>query len=82
MTTSKSNTEKKLPPKKEDQIVEVNFREVVIGFLSVSTATFFLVSSLMFVRDFLKYKRQGALIQGAIQIINKVKDGGIHIEKD
>ena len=82
MTTKKSDTSKKLPPKKEDNIVEVNFREVVLGFLTVSMTTFLLVSSLMFVRDFLKFKRQKALIEGAMEIVNKFKAGGDSIEKN
>ena len=80
--TQKNNSKKKLPVKPKDKIVEVNLREVIFGFVTVFGTTFILVSGLMYLRDFWRFKRQQALIEGAKEILNKFRRGGDTSEKD
>ena len=82
MTNQKSNSRKKLPAKGKDKIVEVNLKEVIFGFMTVFGTTFILVSGLMYLRDFWRFKRQQALIEGAKEMLNKFRRGGDTSEKD
>ena len=80
MSNQKSNS-KKLPAKPKDKIVEVNLKEVIFGFITLFGTTFILVSGLMYLRDSWRFKRQKALIEGAKEMLNQFKRGGIS-EKD
>ena len=82
MTNQKSNSKKKLPIKPKDKIIEVNLREVIFGFVTVFGTTFILTSGLMYLRDFWRFKRQQALIEGAKEMLNKFRRGGDTSEKD
>ena len=82
MTSQKSNSKKKLPVKPKDKIVEVNLKEVIIGFLALFGTTFILVSGMMYLRDSWRFKRQQALIEGAKEMLNKFNRGGDLSEKD
>ena len=82
MTTEKSNSKKKLPAKGKDKIIEVNLKEVIIGFLALFGTTFILVSGMMYFRDSWRFKRQQALIEGAKELLNKFRRGGDKSEKD
>ena len=82
MTTQKSSAKKKLPAKSKDKIVEVNLKEVIIGFVTVFGTTFILVSGLMYLKDFWRFKRQQALIEGAKEMLNKFRRGGDVSEKN
>ena len=82
MTSEKSNPKKKLPAKGKDKIVEVNLKEVIIGFLALFGTTFILVSGMMYLRDSWRFKRQQALIEGAKEMLNKFKRGGDKSEKN
>ena len=82
MTNQKSDSKKKLPAKGKDKIVEVNLKEVIIGFLALFGTTFILVSGMMYLRDSWRFKRQQALIEGAKEMLNKFKRGGDKSEKN
>ncbi len=82
MTSQKSNSKKKLPLKPKDKIVEVNLKEVIFGFVTVFGTTFILVLGLMYLRDFWRFKRQQALIEGAKELLYKFRKGGDTSEKD
>ena len=82
MTNQKSDSKKKLPAKGKDKIVEVNLKEVIIGFLSLFGTTFILVSGMMYLRDSWRFRRQQALIEGAKEMLNKFRRGGDTSEKD
>ena len=82
MTSEKSNSKKKLPLKPKDKIIEVNLKEVIFGFATVFGTTFILASGLMYLRDFWRFKRQQALIEGAKEMLNKFRRGGDTSEKD
>ena len=82
MTTEKSNSKRKLPAKGKDKIIEVNLKEVIIGFLALFGTTFILVSGMMYFRDSWRFKRQQALIEGAKELLNKFRRGGETSEKD
>ena len=82
MTNQKSDSKKKLPTKGKDKIVEVNLKEVIIGFLSLFGTTLILVSGMMYLRDSWRFKRQQALIEGAKEILYKFRKGCDTIEKN
>ena len=82
MTTQKSSSKKKLPAKSKDKIVEVNLKEVIIGFVTIFGTTFILLSGLMYLKDSWRFKRQQALIEGAKEMLNKFRRGGDSIEKN
>ncbi len=82
MTTLKSSSKKKLPGKPKDKIVEVELKEVIFGFLTIFGTTFILVSGLMYLKDFWRFKRQQALIEGAKEVLNKFRKGGDVSEKN
>ena len=82
MTNQKSDPKKKLPLKPKDKIVEVNLKEVILGFLALFGTTFILVSGLMYLRDSWRFRRQQALIEGAKEILYKFRKGGDKSEKD
>lgn len=82
MTNQKSNSKRKLPAKGKDKIVEVNLKEVIFGFATVFGTTFIFGAGLIYLRDFWRFKRQQALIEGAKEIINKFKRGGDVSGKD
>ena len=82
MTTEKSDPKKKLPAKRKDKIIEVNLKEVIIGFLSLFGTTFIMVSGMMYLKDFWRFKRQQALIEVAKEIFTKFRRGGDLGEKN
>ena len=82
MTNQKSDPKKKLPAKGKDKIVEVNLKEVILGFLALFGTTFILVSGMMYLRDSWRFKRQQALIEGAQEILYKFRRGGDKSEKN
>ena len=82
MTNQKSDPKKNLPAKGKDKIVEVNLKEVILGFLSLFGTTFILVSGMMYLRDSWRFRRQQALIEGAKEILYKFRRGGDTIEKN
>ena len=73
---------KKLPAKSKDKIVEVNLKEVIIGFVTIFGTTFILLSGLMYLKDSWRFKRQQALIEGAKEMLNKFRRGGDVSEKN
>ena len=82
LTSEKSDSKKKLPAKGKDKIIEVNLKEVIFGFMTVFGTTFILVSGMMYLRDFWRFRRQQALIEGAKEILYKFRRGGDTSEKD
>ena len=82
MPNQKSDSKKKLPSKPKDKIIEVNLKEVILGFVTVFGTTFVLVLGIMYLRDSWRFKRQNALIEGAKEMLNQFKRGGDSSEKD
>ena len=79
---TKSESGRKLPAKSKDRIIEINFREVVTGFVVICGAVFVLGSGLILVRDHVKYRRQKSLIDGVREIISGLRQGGVKIEEN
>ncbi len=52
----------KLPPKTEDQVVEVSLKHVTIAFGVVIGSTVLVGSSIIAVRDYSRYRRQKAMV--------------------
>ena len=62
--------------------MEVNLKEVIIGFVTIFGTTFILLSGLMYLKDSWRFKRQQALIEGAKEMLSKFRKGGDSIEKN
>jgi len=67
----------KLPPEAEDHIVEVSMRHVFLAFTGLVTAVFVTGVGIVFARDYAKYKRQKAIIDAAIQLLQTIKEGDL-----
>jgi hypothetical protein len=52
----------KLPPKTEDQVVEVSLKHVALAFATVLGSTVLVGSTIIAVRDYSRYKRQQAMV--------------------
>ena len=53
----------KLPPKTEDQVVEVSLKHVALAFATVLFSTVLVGSAIIAVRDYSRYKRQKAIVE-------------------
>ena len=62
--------------------MEVNLKEVIIGFVTIFGTTFILLSGLMYLKDSWRFKRQQALIEGAKEMLNRFRKGGDSSEKN
>ena len=52
----------KLPPKTEDQVVEVSLKHVALAFVTVLGSTVLVGSAIIAVRDYSRYRRQKAMV--------------------
>ena len=59
----------KLPAKTEDHIVDVSLTHLLIGFAVVFGGVFVIGSSLIIIRDLSKYKRQKAILNGSLILV-------------
>ena len=65
-------------------IVDVSLKHILISFTALFVGTTITISGIVMLRDFAKYKRQQALLDGAIQMINtfKIQGEGEEIGKE
>ena len=63
-------------------IVDVSFKHILIGFTVLFIGSTVTISGIVILRDFAKYKRQQALLDGAIRMINTFKIQGEEIGKE
>jgi len=81
--TSSSNV--KVPAKvAPSSTVDVSLKHILIGFTVLFAGTTITISGIVMLRDFAKYKRQQALLDGAIRMINtfKIQGEGEEIGKE
>jgi hypothetical protein len=64
--------------------VDVSLKHILIGFTVLFAGTTITISGIVMLRDFTKYKRQQALLDGAIRMINtfKIQGEGEEIGKE
>ena len=82
-TSRTSSNSVKVPAKAApSSTVDVSLKHILIGFTALFVGTTITISGIVMLRDFAKYKRQQALLDGAIRMINTVKIQGEEIGKE
>ncbi len=71
MSEAKSSKQK-LPPKTNDKVVEVSLKQVIWGFSLLLVSTAAVASTVIVLKDYSKYKRQEAIINSVVRIIDIV----------
>ena len=71
-----SESKQKLPPKTEDNVVEVSLRHVILAFGGLVFGSLTVGAGIVFVRDYAKFKRQKAIIDAAQQLLLTIQHGG------
>ena len=64
----------KLPQEGEDKVIEVSLKHVMIAFGGLISTTFALGVSIIFLKDYAKYRRQKAIIDAATQLLMKLQN--------
>ena len=72
---TQSQPRQKLPPETEDSVVEVELRHVVLAFTAVVTVTFVTGTAMVMIKDYVKYRRQRAVIEAAVHFIKSIQQG-------
>ena len=71
----KQTTKAKLPKDREDNVIEVSLRHVIILFGSISLATLVVGTTLIVVKDLTKAKRQQMFFDNTREIIRLISKG-------
>jgi len=71
-----STSQQKLPPKEEDNIIEVSMKHVVLSFGGIVLGSIAIGAGITFARDYAKFKRQKAMLDAASQILETLFHGG------
>lgn len=66
------NSPNRLPAKGDDKIIEVSFSEVATSFLVIAGSAFIIGTSFIIIKDYARYRRQKALLDGALNVIDKI----------
>lgn len=76
--TGEAVPKSKLPPKVENNVVELNLRHVFLVFGGMIAAGVVSVSTIIIVRDYVRFRRQKAVIEAINQFLHTFnKTGGI-----
>ena len=67
-------TERILPADEEDQVIDVEMKEVLLGFTLLLTGGWFVSTSVVLLRDHLRTRRQQQLIGGIEHLIVLLTD--------
>jgi hypothetical protein len=84
-TSRTSSNNVKVPAKAApSSTVDVSFKHILIGFTALFVSTTITISGIVMLRDFAKYKRQQALLDGALKMIQtfKIQGEGEEIGKE
>jgi hypothetical protein len=65
-----------LPPAHNDEVVEVSLKHVILAFGGLIVGSVIVGTSITLVRDYVKLKRQKALIEAASRLLFLFKEGG------
>lgn len=72
-----SQESKILPSAQNDQVVEVSLKHVILAFGGLIVGSIIVGTSITVVRDYVKLKRQKALIEAATRLLLLFREGGI-----
>ncbi len=65
-----------LPAKSDDVIVDVQLKHIVATLFVIAGGSFLIGASILAVKDYLKFKRQKAMLDTAVNVILLIKNGG------
>lgn len=68
-TTTSNNKKPKLPPKQKSTIIELNIKHLAMVFFGVLSGVTIMGVTIILVNDYTKQKRQNALIQGVLKLV-------------
>ncbi len=71
--TDTKNSKQKLPPEVKDRVIEVSLRQVIWGFTMLIAGSATVAAGIIVLRDYSKYKRQEAIINSAVKLIEIVR---------
>ena len=71
-----------LPPAHNDEVVEVSLKHVILAFGGLVVGSIVVGTSVTLVRDYVKLKRQKALIEAASRLLFLFKEGGISCNEE
>lgn len=61
-----------LPPETEDNVVEVSLRHIIIAFSTILFGTAVVGTSIIMVRDYVRFKRQKSFFDSFTNLINSI----------
>ncbi len=61
-----------MPPETEDNVVEVSLRHIIIAFTSILFGTAVVGTSIVLVRDYVRFKRQKSFFDSFTNLINSI----------
>lgn len=64
-----SEAKQKLPKETQDQVVEVSMKHIVLSLGGLILSAGIVATSVILVKDYVKYKRQKAMIESVINIV-------------
>ena len=70
------NESSKLPPRQNDQVIEVSMRHVIFAFGGLAFGILTIGVGITFARDYARYRRQKAIIDSITQLLLMLKQGG------
>ena len=73
-------SKQKLPPNTDDKVIEVSLKQVIWGFSLLMVCTAATAGTIIVLKDYSKYKRQEAVINSVIKLIDLVRldQKGVH----
>jgi len=64
----------KLPPEEEDHVIEISLKHVILSFGGLLFGMVFVGSSIVLMKDYVKYRRQKAIIDAATKLFRELQD--------
>ena len=61
-----------MPPETEDNVVEVSLRHIIIAFTGILFGTAVVGTSIVLVRDYVRFKRQKSFFDSFTNLINSI----------
>ena len=61
-----------MPPETEDNVVEVSLRHIIIAFTTILFGTAVVGTSIILVRDYVRFKRQKSFFDSFTNLINSI----------
>ena len=64
-----SETKQKLPMETQDQVVEVSMKHILLSLGGLILSTGIVAASVILVKDYVKYRRQKAIVESAMKVL-------------